>query len=103
MTTDGLAGPLEDYIAGLLYKIPAPPRGIQQVNLKLIGKKNPYKQVTLFYPPINRLPYIDMNCINALFESLNVDNVLLFFKRMLLDSNVQFFVLTLKLTLESDG
>lgn len=67
--------------------MPAPPRGIQQVNLKLIGR-NAFNNVTLFYPPINKLPFVDMNCINTLFESLNVDNVLLFFKRILLDSNV---------------
>jgi hypothetical protein len=87
MTTEGLKGPLEDYIARLLYQVPAPPRGIQQINLKLICEKNPYRTVTLFYPPINKLPFVDINCINALFESLNVDNVLLFFKRILLDSN----------------
>ena len=88
MTTEGLKGPLEDYIASLVYQVPAPPRGIQQVNLKLISKRTTYKNLTIFYPPINKLPYVDMNCINTLFECLNVDNILLFFKRILLDSNV---------------
>jgi hypothetical protein len=45
------------------------------------------KHVTVSYPPINKLPYLDGECINTLFHSLDVDNVLLFFKRILLDSN----------------
>lgn len=85
---EGLLAPLEDYIARLVYQVPAPPRGIQNVKLRLISKTLPQKDVTVFYPPINRLPYVDKNCINSLFDSLNVDNILLFFKRILLDSNV---------------
>jgi DENN (AEX-3) domain len=53
----------------------------------MISKKYSLKQVVVSHPPINRLPYIDSECINTLFHCLDVDNVLLFFKRVLLDSN----------------
>lgn len=88
LTNEGLRAPLEDYITALLFELPAPPRGIQQVNLKLANQKATFKNVLLYYPPINKLPFVDNECINALFECLNVDHVLLFFKRILLDSNV---------------
>ena len=83
-----LKGPLEDYITHLLFTIPAPPRGIAQVNLKLICKNHPFRNLMFKYPPINKLPYANPEFIIALFESLTVDNVLLFFKRVLLDQNV---------------
>jgi hypothetical protein len=35
---EGIHGPLEDYVTRLLYQVPAPPRGIQQVTLKLSCK-----------------------------------------------------------------
>ena len=90
MTKEGIQGPVEDFIVRLLYQVPAPPRGIQQVTVKLSCKSNPNKDVTVFYPPINKLPYVDISCINTLFECLNIDNTLLFFKRILLDSSVSY-------------
>ncbi len=85
---NGLRAPLEDYITHLVFSIPAPPRGIATVNLKLICKNHPFRNLLLKYPPINRLPHANSDFIITLFENLNVDNVLLFFKRVLLDSNV---------------
>ena len=96
ITKEGLMAPFEDYIARLVYQVPAPPRGIQNVRLKLISKTLPHKDVTVFQPPINRLPYADRNSINTLFECLNVDNVLLFFKRVLLDSNVSILSIVME-------
>ena len=87
-----LRAPLEDYVAQLVYAIPAPPRGIAQVNLKLISKNHPFRNLLFKYPPINKLPYANNDFIITLFDSLNVDNVLLFFKRVLLDSNVSLLV-----------
>lgn len=46
----------------------------------------------LYYPPINKLPYTNNDFIITLFDSLNVDNILLFFKRILLDSNVRKYI-----------
>jgi hypothetical protein len=83
-----IKAPLEDYIAHFLYSVPCPPRGIASVNIKLVCKFHPYRTLLLKYPPINRLPYANNDFIIELFESLNVDNILLFFKRVLLDSNV---------------
>lgn len=73
----------------MLYSIPAPPRGITKVNLKLICKNHPFRNLLFMYPPINKLPYTNNDFIITLFDCLNVDNVLLFFKRVLLDSNVR--------------
>ena len=86
----GLRAPLEDYIAQLVFSVPAPPRGIASVNLKLICKNHPFRNLLFKYPPINKLPYTNSDFIITLFDSLSVDNVLLFFKRVLLDSNVNF-------------
>jgi len=90
-----LKAPLEDYVAQLVYSVPAPPRGIAQVNLKLISKNHPFRNLLFKYPPINKLPYANNDFIITLFDSLNVDNVLLFFKRVLLDSNVSPALVTL--------
>ena len=57
----------------------------------------------VMYPPINKLPYANYDFINTLFLSLNVDNVLLFFKRILLDSNVRPFEIILLIISESYG
>jgi hypothetical protein len=89
MKGEGLRAPLEDYLTPLLYEIPAPPRGIQKVKLSLLNQMGAFTKVHFFYPPINKLPFVDDECINVLFEALNVDHVLLFFKRVLLDSNVR--------------
>ena len=48
ITKEGLMAPFEDYIARLVYQVPAPPRGIQNVRLKLISKTLPHKDVTVF-------------------------------------------------------
>lgn len=87
--TGGLRAPLEDYIAHLVYSVPAPPRGKASVDIKLISKNHPYRTLAIKYPPINKLPYANSDFIITLFDSLSVDNVLLFFKRVLLDSNVR--------------
>ena len=87
----GMKAPLEDYIAYLLFSVPSPPRGIQTVNIKLPCKLSTFRNLMVMYPPINKLPYANYDFINTLFLSLNVDNVLLFFKRILLDSNVSLF------------
>jgi len=63
------------------------------LNLKLICRNHPYRNLLFKNPPINKLPYSNNDFIITLFDCLNVDNVLLFFKRILLDSNVRFFKL----------
>ena len=84
----GLKAPLEDYIAHLVYSVPTPPRGLAKVNVQLVNQEH-VQSVSFTLPPINHLPFTNSEFIRTLFDSLDVDNILLFFKRVLLDSNVR--------------
>jgi len=82
----------EEYIVRLLFEVPAP---IILDRLKIflpptISSKLP-TVVDINLPSVGYgLPYIDKKCINTLFQYLNLDNIILLFKRVLLDTSNLF-------------
>jgi len=106
-TEGGMLVRFEEYIARLIYHIPLPQRsfakrmriflpGIQGSSLTdpfIQGKIN-YRtepqEIMLNFPSNSQLPAVNKDTINDLFRSLSVDNVLLLFKRVLLDTSNLF-------------
>lgn len=84
----------EDYIAKLIFEIPLP---LNKTKLKLylpptqlFSKEliDDNQVVELHLPRLNGvLPYVNYKCIEKLFTSLSLDNILLLFRRVLLDTS----------------
>lgn len=47
LSSEGLKVPLEDYLVNMLFKVPAPPRGVLRVGVGLVCKRNPNKEVVV--------------------------------------------------------
>ena len=82
----------EEYIVRLLFEVPAP---IIQDRLKIFlpptSPLNPPTVVDINMPSVGYgIPYIDKQCIETLFQYLGVDNIILLFKRVLLDTSNLF-------------
>jgi hypothetical protein len=82
----------EEYIVRLLFEVPAP---IIPERLKIFlppsGHTSPPTIVDINMPSVGYgIPYIDKQCIETLFQFLSVDNIILLFKRVLLDTSNLF-------------
>jgi len=82
----------EEYIARLLFEVPMPAREFPTpVKLYLPRTETLSEQVLQFQQPQHdKLPYVNPETIKTLFKVLSVDNVLLLFKRVLLDTSNLF-------------
>lgn len=95
----------EEYVAKLVFQIHMPFPGCS-VNIYLPGLELDgvdkevansvppeflkSQKITITEPDKNSLPYVNNDCINTLFKCLDVENVLVVFKRVLMDTNVLF-------------
>jgi DENN domain-containing protein 5 len=77
--------PIERYIANFVCEVPLPPQGQIDVKFAL-----PDRTLTISRPPRNRLPLAAFS-FRPLFTLLSVDNILVIFSLLLMESKVAIF------------
>jgi DENN (AEX-3) domain/dDENN domain len=76
--------PMECYIAHLILQIPMPSRG--HVTIRYLLSDYTF---SISLPPLNKLPVLDLK-LETLFSSLDIDNLLLLFRNILLEKSTVF-------------
>lgn len=76
--------PMECYITHMILQIPLPSRG--QFTIRYLLESYGF---SIFLPPCNKLPLLDLN-LAVLFNSLDLDNLLVLFRNILLEKSIVF-------------
>ena len=75
---------MECYITHMILQIPLPSRG--QFTIRYLLESYGF---SIFLPPCNKLPLLDLN-LAVLFNSLDLDNLLVLFRNILLEKSIVF-------------